>query len=150
MMRREQAAQQLRRALQMLAVNLPDEKALEVVTVFDPWEAGKRYVAGELLSYGVNGVDDPQLYRVLQNHTAQADWTPDTTPALYAAVGLDDTGYPLWTQPLGAQDAYNTGDIVNYGGVLYRSVINGNVYSPEVYPAGWEVYEVQDILEEGE
>lgn len=43
-------------------------------------------------------------------------------------------------QPTGAHDAYNTGDIVNYNGTLYQSVIDGNVYSPEAYPAGWVVY----------
>ena len=32
------------------------------------------------------------------------------------------------------------GDIVNYNGKLYKSLINGNVYSPDTYPQGWEIY----------
>lgn len=138
-MNRLQAAEQFRKALQMFAMSLDDEKAMEVATVFDPWEIGKSYAVGDFLNYGVNSVGDPQLYKVAQAHTSQADWTPETTPALYTPIGLDDSGYPVWAQPTGAHDAYNTGDIVNYNGVLYESVIDGNTYSPEAYPAGWAV-----------
>jgi hypothetical protein len=61
--------------------------------------------------------------------------------SLYKAIGLDNAGHPVWSQPTGAHDAYNTGDIVNYNGVLYRSRIDGNAYSPEAYPQGWEAVE---------
>ena len=60
--------------------------------------------------------------------------------SLYDAIGLDDSGYAVWSAPTGAHDAYNTGDIVNYNGTLYKSLIDGNVYAPDAYPAGWEVY----------
>lgn len=139
MINRLQAAEQLRKALQMFAASLTDEQAMEVVAVYDPWMAGKTYAVGTFLTYGVNGVGDPQLYKVAQAHMAQADWKPDTTPALYTAVGLDDSGYPVWSQPTGAHDAYNKGDIVNYNGSLYRSTIDGNIWSPDAYSAGWEV-----------
>ena len=139
MMNRLQAAEQLRKALQMFALTLSDEKAMEVVAVFDAWQVGKDYAVGDYVTYGENGVGDPQLYKVVQAHTSQADWTPDATASLYDAIGLDDSGYPVWSQPTGAHDAYNTGDVVNYNGTLYRSTIDGNVYSPDAYPAGWEV-----------
>lgn len=140
MMNRMQAAEQLRKALQMFAASLTDEQAMEVVAVYDPWQAGKPYAIGDFLTYGINGVGDPQLYKVTQAHTSQADWTPDTTPALYVAIGLDEKGYPIWSQPTGSHDAYNMGDIVDYNGKLYESTINGNVYSPDAYPAGWAEY----------
>ena len=139
-MNRLQAAEQLRRALQLFSGSLSDEQAMEVVAIYDPWQIGKSYAVGEFLTYGKNGVGDPQLYKVAQTHTSQADWTPDKTTALYTAIGLDDSGYPVWSQPTGAHDAYNNGDIVNYNGVLYESVIDGNTYSPDAYPAGWVVY----------
>ena len=139
-MNRLQAAEQLRKALQMFAVSLDDEKAMEVVAVFDPWQIGKAYAVGDFLTYGVNGVGDPQLYKVAQAHTSQADWKPDSTPALYTAIGLDESGYPVWAQPTGAHDAYNKGDVVNYNGELYESIIDGNIYSPEAYPTGWAIY----------
>lgn len=139
-MDKRQAAEQLRRALQLFVQTLTDEQALEVATVFPAWEANRSYAVGEIVSYGVNTAGDPQLYKVVQAHTSQADWLPSGTPSLYDAMGLDESGYPVWSQPSGAHDAYNTGDIVNYNGTLYKSLIDGNTWSPEAYPAGWEVY----------
>ena len=136
-MNRMQAAEQFRKALQMFAMSLDDEKAMEVATIYDPWMVGKAYSVGEFVTYGVNGVGDPQLYKVVQAHTSQADWTPDATASLFVAIGLDEQGYPVWSQPTGAHDAYNKGDIVDYNGTLYESLIDGNVYSPDAYPAGW-------------
>ena len=140
-MNRLQAAEQLRRALQMFAATLTEEQALEIATVYPAWEAGKPYAVWDIISYGTNSVGDPQLYKVVQAHTSQADWTPGAgTESLYDAFGLDESGYPVWSQPSGAHDAYNTGDIVNYNGTLYQSLIDGNTWSPEAYPQGWEVY----------
>jgi chitodextrinase len=135
-----QAAEQLRKALQMYCATLTDEKAMEVVAVFDSWEVGKVYAVGDFVTYGENGVGDPQLYKCISAHTSQVDWTPDTAVSLFGAIGLDDNGYPVWSQPTGAHDAYNTGDIVNYNGTLYKCMIDGNTYAPDAYPAGWEVY----------
>ena len=134
------AAEQFRKAMQMFAASLTDEQAMEVATIYDPWAVGKSYAIGEFVTYGQNGVGDPQLYKVVQAHTSQSYWAPDITPSLYVAIGLNELGYPVWSQPTGAHDAYNTGDIVDYSGVLYQSLMDGNVYSPEAYPAGWTVY----------
>ena len=140
-MDRLQAAEQLRRALQMYAATLTDEQALEIASVYPAWQAGWAYSVGDVFSYGTNNLGDPQLYKVVQAHTSQTDWTPDATPALYDAFGLDDGGYPIWSQPTGAHDAYNTGDIVNYNGTLYKSTMDGNVWAPDAYPQGWEKVE---------
>ena len=133
-------AEAIREAMDYAGATLEDEQALICVRLYRPWGIGRAYAVGEFLTFGTNGVGDPQLYKVAQAHTSQADWTPDATPALYVAVGLDDSGYPVWSQPTGAHDAYNKGDVVNYNGVLYESLIDGNVYSPDAYPAGWAVY----------
>lgn len=139
-MNKLQAAEQFRKALQLFAQTLTSEQAIEVATIFDEYKVGKSYSLGEYLIYGVNNVGDPQLYKVVQAHTSQEDWSPDATPSLYEPIGLNDSGYPVWSQPSGAHDAYNIGDIVDYNGTLYKSLIDGNVYSPDAYPAGWEVY----------
>ena len=133
-------AEQFRKAVQYFATTLPEEKALVVSSIFDKWAVNVKYVTGEWVAYGVNAVGDPQLYQVLQDHTSAAQWTPDTATSLYKKVGIDPSGYPLWVQPLGATDAYNIGDIVSYNGKLYKSIINANVWAPDVYPAGWEEY----------
>ena len=139
-MDRIQAAEQLRRALQIFAATLSEEQALEVATMYPEWEAGRSYAVGDILQHGINSVGDPQLYKVVQAHTSQADWLPEATPALYDAFGLDEQGYPVWSQPTGAHDAYNTGDIVDYNGTLYKSLIDGNTWAPDAYPQGWEEY----------
>lgn len=141
MMNRLQAAEQLRKALQMFAQSLDEEKAMEVVAVFDSWQVNKAYKKDDYVTYGTNNVGDPQLYKVISDHVSQADWTPDVAVSLFTAIGLDESGYPVWSQPTGAHDAYNKGDIVNYNGTLYESTIDGNVYSPEAFPAGWVVFE---------
>ena len=135
-----QAIEQFRKAVQMFCQTLTDEQAMEIATVYPVYAVGKAYKADEMFTYGTNDVGDPQLYRVVSEHTSQEDWMPDKTPALYTPIGLNDAGYPVWSQPTGGHDAYNEGDIVDYNGILYKSLINGNTYSPEAYPAGWEVY----------
>lgn len=137
-MDRVQMAEQFRRAVQMLAASLTDDEALEVSFVYDEWQIGREYKKDVFLRYGTNGVGDPQMYKVVQDHTSQADWTPDKTPALYVAIGLDESGYPIWSRPTGAHDAYNIGDVVDYNGVLMRSLIDGNVWSPDELPSAWE------------
>lgn len=139
-MNKLQMAEQLRKALQMFAATLTDEQAMEIATVYPKYEAGKAYKANEMFTYGTNNVGDPQLYRVVSDHTSQEDWIPSATPSLYTPIGLTEEGYPIWSQPTGAHDAYNIGDIVDYNGTLYKSLINGNTYSPEAYPQGWELY----------
>lgn len=138
-MNKLQSAEQMRKALQMFAQSLTEEEAMEIATVYPKYEVGKWYKTGEMFTYGENSVGDPQLYKVAQEHTSQAQWTPDATPALYIPIGLDESGYPVWSKPTGSHDAYNTGDIVVYNGVKYESLIDGNVYSPDEYPQGWEL-----------
>ena len=139
-----QEALELRKALQLFLATLDAdtdlEAMMEVATVFPKYVVGKAYKVKEVFSYGENSVGDPQLYQVLQEHTSSAEWTPDTAVSLYKKIGVTEEGYPEWVQPLGATDAYNTGDIVSYNGKLYQSTIDGNVWSPDAYPQGWAEY----------
>jgi len=139
-----QTALEMRTALQYFVASLDAETQLdlmlEIPSVYPAYTVGKAYKTKDVFSYGINAVGDPQLYQVLQDHTSAAEWTPDAAVSLYKAIGVTETGYPVWVQPLGATDAYNTGDIVSYNGALYISTIDGNVWSPEAYPAGWKAY----------
>ena len=123
-------ARALRPYIEKAAISLTDEDALQAVELFPQWVVAHACVVGERLQY--NGV----LYRVVQAHTSQADWTPDITPALFVVVSLDE--WPEFVQPTGAHDAYNKGDKVTFEGKHYISLIDGNVYSPAAYPAGWQ------------
>ena len=141
-MNKLQMAEQLRKALQFYVRSLSDEEAMVVATVYEAWEANTAYAVGDIRSYGENGVGDPQLYRCVQAHTSQEGWEPDKVPALWVAIGLAPDNIPVWSQPTGAHDAYNIGDRVHYpdkSDPVYESLIDGNVYSPEAYPQGWEL-----------
>ncbi len=134
-------AKQINRAVQMTVqvADLSDEMAMEVADVYPAWVAEKKYYTGDILKYGVNADNETQLYRVAQDHTSQADWTPDATPALYKPIGIGGDGVPVWTQPYGAEDAYMTGDRVHYPtekDPIYVSTVDNNVWEPTVY--GWE------------
>ena len=139
-----QAALEFRRAIEFfiqgLDVETDIDKILSVPSLYPTYSVGKEYKIKDIFSYGVNEVGDPQLYQVLQDHTSAAEWTPDTATSLYKKIGVTEEGYPEWVQPLGATDAYNTGDVVSYNGILYRSLIDSNVWSPDTYPSGWEEY----------
>lgn len=139
-MNKLQAADQMRRALQKFAQTLGAEEAMEIATVYDAWQPDTQYAAGVYLTYGTNAVGDPQLYRVISAHKSQADWKPDVAASLYEPIGLDDSGYPVWSAPSGAHDAYNTGDIVNHEGTLYKSTIDGNCIVPGSDTRYWTVY----------
>ena len=138
-MNRMQAAEQMRKALQLYVAALSEDDALMVATVYPEWAANVKYKTKEWVKYGENAMGDPVLYQVLQDHTSQAQWTPDTATSLYKKVGETADGTPKWVQPCGATDAYNKGDIVDYNGVKYISTVDANVWAPDVY--GWEVYD---------
>ncbi len=136
-MKPQDKARHLRPLIERAAVSLPDEDALEAVELFPVWQADTEYAADERIRY------EGKLYRCVQSHTSQAEWTPDATPALWTEVALPGE-IPVWRQPTGAQDAYQTGDKVHYPTAddpVYESLIDNNVYSPETYPAGWAVVE---------
>lgn len=143
-MNKKQIALELRKALQLFLATLDaeteSEKILSVPSAFPKYEVGKLYKAKEVFRYGENAVGDAQLYMVLQEHTSAEVWTPDTSPSLYKKIGVSEEGIPEWVQPLGSSDAYMIGDIVMYKGVKYKCIIDNNVWSPEEYPNGWEVF----------
>ena len=131
-MKREHAYR-LRELMHKAAVSLGDEDALEAVELFPAWAADTAYAADERIRY------IEKLYRCVQAHTSQADWTPDVTPALWTEVAKPGE-IPVWKQPTGAQDAYNKGDRVWYpekNTTVFESTIDNNVWSPADYPQGW-------------
>lgn len=128
-------ARHLRSVIEQLSVNLDDEQAVEVVELFPTWRVGTEYKIGDRVRY----LD--ALYKVLQNHTSQADWTPDTAFSLFARVLIPDPEViPVWEQP-SAGNAYMTGDKVYFPTAeddVYQSKIDNNVWSPADYPQGWQ------------
>lgn len=103
----------------------------------------------ELVELARDKADPAQSYAPLQE---QIDQAFAKISALESRVSVLEAGetpepapepeeWPQWVQPTGAHDAYNTGDKVTYNGKHYQSTINGNVWSPDAYPAGWQLVE---------
>lgn len=130
-------ARRMRSFIEQMATSLDDETAEQHADVFPSWEVGRYYEADYRIRY--NGV----LYKVLQEHTSQADWTPDVAVSLYVKCHKQDPHeeYPEWVQPTGGHDAYNKGDKVTFEGKHYESLIDANVWSPKDYPQGWQEIE---------
>lgn len=116
------------------AISVLSRKRLE--ERYPAFEVGKDYAVGELVMH------DGVLFTVLQAHTSQEGWNPVEAPSLFAEVlSSKITGdIPEWVQPE-STNGYMIGDRVIYKGVIYESVIDNNVWSPEAYPAGWSVVE---------
>lgn len=110
-----------------------DEFALQTIDMFPYWRTGLTITQDDITNgkhrYQYNG----KLYKCVQAHTTQADWTPDKTPALWVEVSLDE--FPEWKQPAGAHDAYKKGDKVTHNGKKWSSDVDANVWEPGVY--GW-------------
>ena len=125
-----EAAKVVRAAMDAAAAALTDEQALKAAAIYPAWSAAGDYDAGERVRFG------GALYKCLQGHTAQADWTPTAAPSLWAKVLTSDTGEPLpWEQP-GSTNPYMKGDKVTHGGKTWVSTMDNNVWEPGVY--GWE------------
>lgn len=54
-----------------------------------------------------------------------------------------DDEWPEYVQPTGAHDAYKTGDKVTYNGKHYICKMDGCVWDPDTYPAGWDAEETE-------
>lgn len=126
-------AKQARRALELFAAQITDESTMmEIADIYPIYSVGKNYKIGDVFRYGVNSDNESQLYQVLQEHESAEQWKPDEAVSLYKKIGITPSGYPIWTQPLGASDAYEKGDIVQHNERLWQSDIDGNVWEPGI------------------
>lgn len=120
-------ARNFRPFIEKLAKDVDDEEALEHPEAFPLWKVGESYLKDDRVRY------EELLYKVLQAHTSQADWTPDIAVSLYVKVSEDE--FPEWVQPQGSHDAYMKDDKVTHLEKHWISIIDNNVWEPSVY--GW-------------
>jgi hypothetical protein len=125
--RQRQAALRVSRMTAQATITNETE-LIEIADLFAEWQSGMAVSVGDL--YRFNG----DLYRVIQGHTTQADWTPPQVPALFVRVAAPGVIAP-WVQPAGAHDAYQIGDRVTHNGFTWISTVANNVWAPGVY--GW-------------
>ena len=112
------------------AGTIDEVTATEHTSVFAEWGPDVDYAVGNLRRYG------EKLYKCIQAHRSQSDWTPDVAVSLWVKAGDPAEEWPEWSQPIGAQDAYMSGDKVTHNGAHWISNTDNNVWEPGVY--GWD------------
>ena len=117
-------AERMRQKMNLATSYLDDEQAESVTELFPQWESGTAYEIGDRRQY------DGLLYRCVQAHTSQDDWTPPAVPALWVRTSTEE--WPEWIQPTGAHDAYKKGDKVTHNSKHWVSDVDGNVWEPGV------------------
>ena len=109
--------------------SVTDEVALKTPYVYPVWNDNEAYVVGQRILY------NDTLYKVLQAHTSQEDWTPDVSASLFAKVLIPDADViPTWEQP-DSTNPYMIGDKVTHNDKTWVSNVDNNVWEPGVY--GW-------------
>lgn len=87
--------QSLAKVAEFLAQGLTNEEALEVPDLYPPWLPGTHY-GGENEPKVVCTTGSPnlgyKLYRCITPHTAQEDWHPSKTPALWTYIDRTHAG----------------------------------------------------------
>lgn len=127
-MTREEA-QKIIEALVTLRESASDADALNAIAIYPAWREEVTYTTGQRVRH------DGTLYKVLQDHTSQADWTPEAAPSLFAKVLIPEPEtIPEWEQP-DSTNPYMQGDKVIHNGKTWVSDIDNNVWEPGVY--GW-------------
>ena len=125
-------ARKLRPLIEKAAISLSDEDAIEAVDLFPQWRPNVEYIKDMRVKY--EGV----LYRCLQPHTSQDEWTPVAAVSLWAKVLIpDENVIPEWEQP-DSTNPYMKGDKVMFEGNAYESLIDNNIWSPAAFPQGWK------------
>lgn len=118
----------LRRILLEAIKHLDDELAEQGTELFPAWKSGKAYEVGDRVKY------NDLLYKCVQAHTSQDDWTPDVAVSLWVRVNDPGEEWPEWVQPTGAHDAYEKGAKVSHNDKRWISDVDGNVWEP---PTMW-------------
>lgn len=74
------------KSVKKLRGDLTDDIALNNIDFYPEWEIGEELKVGDRIQY------NEKLYKVVQNHTSQADWIPGALPSLYSPIDLVNEG----------------------------------------------------------
>lgn len=123
----------LRSVVEQAATSLDDKTASTAATLFPRLNAdGSLVSAGTRINW--NGIIKKAAVDLWD--TAEND--PDNAPSLWQDIEYKE-GYRIIPDTLTVTTAFAKDECGWWDGVLYRSLIDANVYTPAVYPQGWEV-----------
>ena len=126
-------ARKMRAAMETAAVSLDDDTASTAPELFPRLKGdGSLVKAGTRICWGGT------LKRAAVELWDNAENTPDAAPTLWEDVLYRD-GIRIIPETITAGLAFYKGEQGWWGDVLYVSTIDANVWTPEQYPAGWEI-----------
>lgn len=125
------AALRARPILQKAAVTLDDADASVVVGLYD----GMKY-DDSLIKAGTRINWNGTLMRAAVDLWDSESYNPDNAPTLWEKV-MYKNGIRIIPDVITATLAFSKGEQGWWQDVLYESLIDGNVYTPAQYPAGW-------------
>jgi len=133
-MKRSEAIR-LRTIVEAAAVSLDDRTASEAVSLFPRLKGdGAHIKAGMRVNFsGVIKRAAVDLWDTEENN-------PDNAPALWEGIAYRQ-GFRIAPDDFTATNAAGKGERLWFGDTMYESLIDGNVYTPEAYPAGWKQVE---------
>ena len=128
-------ARKLRPIIEQASASLDDQTASDAVTLFPKLKQDSSLIkAGTRIDW--NGT----LKRAAVDLWDTAENTPDAAPALWEDIAYKD-GIRIIPETITATLAFSLDELGWWNGQVYRSLIAGNVYTPDQYSAGWEVVE---------
>lgn len=129
----EAKARWWRNRIELAASTMTDAEALNSIELFAEWKTDTNYIIDERRRYC------GKLYKCIQSHQSQDNWTPDVAVSLWSIVSDPSIEYPDWVQPSGTHNAYMRGDKVSHTDKHWISDVDNNVWEPGVY--GWNLHE---------
>lgn len=123
----------LRAAMETAAVSLDDQTASGAPDMFRRLTgSGEAVEAGTRINW--NGT----VKKAAAALWDRTDQDPDHVPELWTDLDYVD-GIRKIPDVITAVQAFAKGELGWRGGVVYKSLIDGNVWIPEIYAAAWEV-----------
>lgn len=131
-MKRSEAIR-LRAIVETAAVSLDDKTASEAATLFPRLKGD-----GTLVKAGTRINHNGTIKRAAVDVWDTTENNPDNAPTLWEDIAYR-AGYRIAPVTFTATNAASKGERLWFGDALYESLIDGNVYTPEQYAAGWEM-----------
>lgn len=114
----------------VLEGDLSEDELSDIRDLWPEWKAGEVVKQDAIRRYA------KALWKCIQPHTTQADWTPDISVSLWTRIAPPGV-IAAWVQPTGAHDAYHLGDRVTHEGKTWESQIDANTTEPGSDPRWW-------------
>lgn len=122
----------LRAMIELAVTSLDDAQASQAAPLF-PGLKGD----GSLVKAGTRINWHGTVKRAASDLWDTENNNPDNAPTLWEDLGYMD-GIRVIPETITAGLAFSKGEQGWWDGMLYTSLMDGNVYTPAAYPAGWE------------